>query len=308
MKLAILSNSEKLNVLPELRIVLDDFFIESRVWFLRKDAEDRESLESLEGVMEYSSYVMCIISEEDFNAPWVHFAIGYQKGRKGQIVFWINKTDSENLPAWTENLKIISGSINLLEEYFSGLEKHWNRIVNKSVARDTLELMKQDLTVSNFCRIVEKGDRFFTGLFLDGGFSAETRNHTGVPVLNLAVRNGHTDIVELLIRAGADINAVAQDRKTTPLMDASAIGNIELVRFFLSEDADLNAVSVDGQSAVTMAVGNGKKEVAVELIKKGADVDKPDMLGMSARKYAGLYKQEEILSIIEEQDEKRKTE
>ena len=40
MKLAILSNSRKLVVLPELRVILDEFFIESKVWFLKEGSKD----------------------------------------------------------------------------------------------------------------------------------------------------------------------------------------------------------------------------------------------------------------------------
>jgi ankyrin repeat protein len=102
-----------------------------------------------------------------------------------------------------------------------------------------------------------------------------------------------------LIDAGADLNSEAEDRGTTPLMDAAASGHTELIRHLIDLNAELEHMSRDGQTAVVLAVGNGREDAAVVLIQAGANVDTKDKLGMSARKYADLYKLSSILEIIE---------
>lgn len=73
---------------------------------------------------------------------------------------------------------------------------------------------------------------------------------------------------KFLIEAGIDVNA--RDAKSrTPLMNASAVGNVEKVKYLLAAGADREAVTSAGQTAIDIAQERGQAEVVTLL--KGID-------------------------------------
>ena len=54
--------------------------------------------------------------------------------------------------------------------------------------------------------------------FLDAGFSTESEDEHGVPILSAAVRNGDLGICRLLMSYNAKVNIIARDRCSSPLL------------------------------------------------------------------------------------------
>ena len=303
MKLSVLCSDERLDKLPQLRDVLDNLFIEYLAWFPRADTELPDSMDNLDRCLEYSKYLLCLPSEKDVASAWLHYALGYQRGRTDRIAFWVDPLNRRAVPAWAARYIIITGDKKDVYEYYAEVEETWSEEAKAEFARREISAMNLEVSPRAFVEAVQEGERRIVGLFLEAGFSAALRDASGVPVLNHAIRSGHTEIVTPLLEAGADLNGVADDRGTTPLMDAAAAGLEEMTAALVELGADLEHSSRDGQTAVTLAVGNGRDRSAVTLIRAGADVDAKDMLGMSARKYARLYSQQEILDAISEKEQ-----
>jgi len=78
-----------------------------------------------------------------------------------------------------------------------------------------------------------------------------------------------------------------------------------MVEELLDRGADLNLRSKNGQTALMLAIGEGKSEIAQLLIHRGADLSPVDALGMTAKKYAELFKQGETLALIEDRLKER---
>ena len=89
--------------------------------------------------------------------------------------------------------------------------------------------------------------------------------------LNLAVRKGQSEIVKLLLDAGADVNAKSETLKTTPLH--SAIWNLdsEIAKFLIDKGADVNAMDEYGMTCLHYAELNIQN--AELLIANGANVN-----------------------------------
>jgi ankyrin repeat protein len=92
--------------------------------------------------------------------------------------------------------------------------------------------------------------------------------------------------IALLIAAGADVNAVEDDDKWTPLHSVVRRGLTECVSLLLEAGADIEAEDCDGASPL---FGCRHAEVAAMLIAANADLNHVNRHGRSACHYAGCH-------------------
>jgi ankyrin repeat protein len=100
-----------------------------------------------------------------------------------------------------------------------------------------------------------------------GDLNLPSRNSQRVMALHAALAGPTPDIARSLIDAGADVNAVQQDG-VTPLMEAAAIGNLDLVQVLLAHGADPSARDGQQRDAAAFARRGGHTTV-VDLLEKG---------------------------------------
>ena len=260
-------------------------------------------MDNLDRTLEYSPYVLCLPAVEDGSPSWLNYALGYQRGRTDKLAFWVSAEDLPAVPEWACRYIIVSGDEKDVYDYYAEVEDTWKEETKAEMARTAIIERNVEVSPRAFFEAVQAGDRQLIGWFLEAGFSPSLRDAAGVPVLNHAIRAGHRELVKPLLDAGSDLNGVAEDRGTTPLMEAAAAGLDDMTAVLIEMGAELEYSSRDGQTAVTLAVGNARDASAIALIRGGANVDAKDMLGMSARKYATLYNQDEILKVIRESEE-----
>jgi uncharacterized protein len=105
-----------------------------------------------------------------------------------------------------------------------------------------------------------------------GDPNAASKNKMRVTPLHSAVahRDGTkaAEMTSLLLAQNANVN-VAQDGGWTPLHQAAAHGQTEILTMLLQRNADVNAQSEDGRLPVDMAAEKGHKE-AVEVLRAAA--------------------------------------
>ncbi len=107
--------------------------------------------------------------------------------------------------------------------------------------------------------------------------------YAGRTLLHEASAQGNLTMVELLLRLGADPNA--QDVGShTPLyclaIESRTLGGGDIVRVLARSGAHINAAGgVKHSSALHMAARRGNLEIAAALLDCGADIDRPDSLG-----------------------------
>jgi len=139
-------------------------------------------------------------------------------------------------------------------------------------------------------------------LFFAAGFSPDTKDKKGVPLISIAARNGHLNTLELLLRSGAQVNLIDEDRGSTALFDSALEKNKKMIKVLIEAGADVNIQSKDGQTALVVVVGEGDEEIVEMLFKAGADPDIKDALGVSARKYATIFGNSKMLAIFDSKE------
>lgn len=93
------------------------------------------------------------------------------------------------------------------------------------------------------------------------GASAKPRGgRRDLTALMHAAMKGYADIVEMLLRQGARVNARTDDGRTA-LMLAAGEGHAQAVRALLDGGADLHARDVQGTNALGFARKNGHADI-----------------------------------------------
>jgi ankyrin repeat protein len=86
---------------------------------------------------------------------------------------------------------------------------------------------------------------------------------------NARLANGRTELVFSSQYGGVVVNKVRVDQGFSALMLAARNGHLEVVRLLLAAGADVNAKSSNGDTAMMVAAGKGHTEVVQVLLAKG---------------------------------------
>jgi ankyrin repeat protein len=116
---------------------------------------------------------------------------------------------------------------------------------------------------------------------LEAGAKVDAKERGGQTALMWAAAEGHAEVVRVLVGAGADVRGRLKSG-FTPMLFAARDGRIEVVRVLLkaavsadeaieTERKGTGTTPGSGVSALSLAVENGHFELALELVKAGAD-------------------------------------
>ncbi|HEV8394995.1 MAG TPA: ankyrin repeat domain-containing protein [Vicinamibacterales bacterium] len=109
-------------------------------------------------------------------------------------------------------------------------------------------------------------------LLVRAGANAKAATRYNVPPLYLAALNGNAQVMERLLTAGADPNGTVYEGQTM-LMTAALSGRADAVRLLLQRGAKVDAVEpYRGQTALMWAVSEGNGDAAAVLLEAGASV------------------------------------
>ncbi len=145
----------------------------------------------------------------------------------------------------------------------------------------------------------KEGDKVETLLGEPGSTVILTRDvSTGRGALHIVTERRDLVWLQYLAAKGADVN-MRDDKGVTPLQLATSLGWVEGVAFLVERRADLDQPNDTGETPLISSVHRRDTAMMRILLKGGADPDRADNSGRSARDYARLDKDGQLLSVIE---------
>ncbi len=129
-----------------------------------------------------------------------------------------------------------------------------------------------------------------------GNFNHLTQEQKNTQLLEVA-KNGKTEEVDGLIKAGANLDAVVQYGYTA-LMGAAIHGHTDIVRLLIQAKANLDTVDNDGNTALIEAAWNGQADSVALLIQAKANLEAIGTDGHTALSCAISQNHPDIVNLL----------
>lgn len=209
--------------------------------------------------------------------------------RKGSVLDNIKQTDPETIGKllWQSIDRKDMTSVQLLLEAGANVNKpprFQKPFLMLAIDQKNPELLRMLLKkkpnlettyagTSALYQAVRKGESELVALLLGAGANVKVTSRFAPPVLWSAASRRRFEIVKLLVDAGANVDRTCSRVLSNSLYDAVKKGDLPLVRLLLDSKADIEKKSYGDMSALYLAVSNGNWNAVELLLKYGADVN-----------------------------------
>ena len=142
-------------------------------------------------------------------------------------------------------------------------------------------------------------------LLIEKGADIEARDDDDINALVYASTYNNEEMVKFLLEKGADANTVCEiknehtDISPTPLMNAAYKGNTNIINILLENGADINYTTDYGMTALMYAASFNQFEAAKVLLENNADTSITDEYGRTALDLAKSEDYKDIVELIE---------
>ena len=148
-------------------------------------------------------------------------------------------------------------------------------------------------------------DITITELLIEKGADIEAKDDDGINALVYASTYNNEEMVKFLLEKGADANTVCEienehtDIASTPLMNAAYRGNTNIINMLLENGADINYTTDFGMTALMMAASFNQFGAAKVLLENNTDTSITDEYGRTALDLAKLEDYKDIVELLE---------
>lgn len=146
-----------------------------------------------------------------------------------------------------------------------------------------LETLGHAFTDESFLKAIRQGNKELVDLFVRANANLEARDATGATPLLMALKAGYTVIAHILLKAGANVN-VADELRLTPLLIACGkptMGYRTIAEALVRCGAYLDVRDRLGYTPLLLAVSGGMYEITELLLQRGADVSAVNRRGQN---------------------------
>ncbi|MEP6637576.1 MAG: ankyrin repeat domain-containing protein, partial [Acidobacteriota bacterium] len=170
--------------------------------------------------------------------------------------------------------------------------------VEAALLNADVNLRDRNLGTTALEHAVRNGNREMVQVLLDAGADVNARNNSRETVIMMLGEEATSDIVWDLINAGAKVNLADEDGDTA-LMEAAAFHNLSVLRTLLEAGAKVDHRNKEGKTALMIAAGNGHLANVRSLIRAGADMNARDKEGKTVLDCAIENNQERVIKLLQ---------
>jgi uncharacterized protein len=164
----------------------------------------------------------------------------------------------------------------------SGCVRSGSPTASPESAQRLLRLRGYDFDEKGFFAAAQARDMMAINAFLDGGMNANAQGDDGRTVLIAAAARGDLEVVNTLLRRGADPN-IRDKRDYTALSHAVEAMYEDVVDALLNRpELDTNSRGLNGRPVLLAYVWRDNKDRVEKLVARGADVSAQDADGDTA--------------------------
>ena len=146
-------------------------------------------------------------------------------------------------------------------------------LVNRLVAAGATVTAANRYGVTPLSLACVNGNAAIIARLVDGGADANASLPGGETMLMTAARTGKADAVRALLTRGADVHAKEPRRGQDALFWAAAEGHVEVIETLIEAGADFRTPLSSGFTPLLFAVRQGRIPAVKALVKAGADVN-----------------------------------
>jgi Ankyrin repeats (3 copies) len=116
----------------------------------------------------------------------------------------------------------------------------------------------------------------------------------GRTLLGHAVEDGRLEIIEISIDRGVDVNS-----SDYALHLAIEYDNLQVVDLLLDRGANINRLDINGCTPILLATGDGNEEISTRLIRRCADLNIANYLGLKPIHYALAWNLTKVIDLLQ---------
>ena len=148
------------------------------------------------------------------------------------------------------------------------------------------------------CCSIERGHLAAVQVLVLAGANVNAVDTLGITLLERAVALGRTDLVHLLLAAKADVDAESTGG-WTPIANAAVRGHLSAVKLLASAKADLERANRFGLTPIFHAAERNNADMVEYLMSAGADPRRPDNVGQTPLSIARVLGHEAVVRLLQ---------
>ncbi len=143
----------------------------------------------------------------------------------------------------------------------------------------------------------QNGHSDIVKILIQAGADVNKTREDGMSALSMATMKGHINVAELLLATNANIQQ-ADNQGITPLIMAAICGHGEILSLLINAHADIHKPVTSGDSALILAVEHGHLHIVDILINAGADVNYATESGITPLLMASINNKIQIAELL----------